>query len=239
MQVFFSKAAALVAAIGLSLIAADATRGEDPSLAISPFNTNDTSGWQLKGTPDKSNWTVGWVKPSEKDPGELEVATSGERGAQLVNSKHGGLDIFTERKFGDCTIRLEFMVPKGSNSGVYVMGEYEVQILDSFGKEKPGPGDVGGLYNAAAPRINAARKPGEWQSLVIAFRAPKFADGKKVANAQFVKVTLNDQVIHENIEMKGATPGGVTGKEVAEGPLMFQGNHGPVAFRGISVAPLQ
>lgn len=239
MQVSVSKTAALVAVVGLSLIAADGIRGEDPSLAISPFNGKDTSGWQLKGPPDKSNWTVGYAKPSAKDPGELEVATSGEGGPQLVNSKHSGLDIFTERKFADCTIRLEFMVPKGSNSGVYLMGEYEVQILDSFGKEKPGPGDVGGLYNAAAPRLNAARKPGEWQTLVIAFRAPKFADGKKVANAQFLKVTLNDQVIHENVEMKGATPGGVTGREVAEGPLMFQGNHGPVAYRGISVGPLQ
>jgi hypothetical protein len=130
------------------------------------------------------------------------------------------------------------MVPKGSNSGVYIMGEYEIQILDSFGKTEVGPGDVGGLYGAQAPKVNAAKAPGEWQKFVVDFRAPKFdASGKKTANARFVRVTLNGKVIHENVEMKQQTPGGVTGKEHAEGPLMFQGNHGPVAFRNIKIRP--
>jgi hypothetical protein len=70
---------------------------------------------------------------------------------------------------------------------------------------------------------------------VIEFRAPKFEGTKKVANAKFVKVTLNDVVLHENVEMKGVTPGGLTGREAATGPLMFQGDHGPVAFRNIKV----
>jgi hypothetical protein len=60
---------------------------------------------------------------------------------------------------------------------------------------------------------------------------------KKVTNARFVKVTLNDVVLHENVEMKGPTPSGVTGKEAAEGPLMFQGDHGPVAYRNIKITP--
>jgi hypothetical protein len=100
-----------------------------------------------------------------------------------------------------------------------------------------GPGDLGGLYQAAAPKTNASKKPGEWQKFVIEFQAPKFEGDKKVANAKFVKVTLNDVVIHENIEMKTQTPGGLTGKEAATGPLMFQGNHGSVAFRNIKITP--
>jgi hypothetical protein len=127
------------------------------------------------------------------------------------------------------------MVPQGSNSGIYVMGEYEVQILDSFGKEQVGAGDIGGLYGAAAPRLNAAKAPGEWQKFVIEFQAPKFDGDKKIANAKFKKVTLNGQVIHEDVEMQGPTPSGVTGKEAATGPLMFQGDHGPVAFRNIEI----
>jgi hypothetical protein len=115
------------------------------------------------------------------------------------------------------------------------MGEYEIQILDSFGKEKVGPSDMGGLYGAAAPKVNACKKPGEWQKYVIDFRAPRFKEGKKVSKAKFIKITLNDKVIHENVEMNSQTPGGLTGKEVPTGPLMFQGNHGPVAFRNIKI----
>ena len=128
------------------------------------------------------------------------------------------------------------MVPQGSNSGIYVMGEYEIQVLDSFGKQKMGSGDMGAIYNAAVPSINASKKPGEWQQYVIEFRAPRFdANGKKTQNAEFVKVELNGQVLHKNLVMPEATPGGVMGKEVPEGPLMFQGNHGPVAYRNIVV----
>jgi hypothetical protein len=119
------------------------------------------------------------------------------------------------------------------------MGEYEVQVFDSFGKAKPGPGDMGAIYGANPPPVNAAKKPGEWQRYVIEFQAPTFdAEGKKTANAKFIKVELNGQVLHENLEMKGPTPSGVTGKEAATGPLMFQGDHGPVAFRNITLTPL-
>jgi hypothetical protein len=119
------------------------------------------------------------------------------------------------------------------------MGEYEVQILDSFGKpdDKLGPGDMGGIYHTAAPKKNACKKPGEWQKFVIDFQAPKFEGEKKTANGKFIKVTLNDVVIHENVEVKESTGGGLTGKEHPTGPLMFQGDHGPVAFRNIKITP--
>jgi hypothetical protein len=210
----------------------------DPKPA-EPFNGKDLTGWKLKDEK-KSQWKASAVTLSEKAPGQLAVPQDDKgRPLTLANLNAGGCDIFTEEKFGDCTIELEFMVPKGSNSGIYVMGEYEVQVLDSFGKadDKLTEGDLGAIYSAAKPKKNLAKKPGEWQSFKIEFQAPKFEGDKKTANAKFVKVTLNGEVLHENVEMKQQTPGGLTGKEMATGPLMFQGDHGPVAFRNIKVTP--
>ena len=210
----------------------------EKSRVIKPFNGKNLDGWSFKNPKSRSKWTVGFAKMNADKPSQLVVskAGGGDKAAQLVNSQRRGVDIYTSGKFGDCTITLDVMVPKGSNSGIYVMGEYEVQILDSYGKKKVGAGDIGGLYGAAAPRVNAARKPGEWQTFQIQFQAPRFKDGKKIANAKFIKVALNGQVIHENVEMKGPTPSGVTGKEAETGPLMFQGDHGPVAYRNIKIA---
>ena len=149
-----------------------------------------------------------------------------------------GVDLYTEEKFGDCTVKLEFLITKGSNSGVYLMGEYEVQVADSFGKpnDRLGQGDMGAIHSATAPSQNACGEPGTWQSYEIVFVAPKFdADGNKTANAVFKKITLNGIVVQENVEVKGSTGGGITGKESATGPLMLQGNHGPVAFRNIKI----
>lgn len=222
-------------------LAAFAADKEDKANVHSPFNGKDLAGWKFKGAADKSKWVVGKAVVNAETPAKFDVTIVAPDVAvnaadrQLVNSDHAGVDIYTEEKYGNCRIELEFMVPKGSNSGVYVMGEYEIQILDSFGKEKIGPGDLGGLYGAAAPKMNASKASGEWQSFVIDFQAPKFEAGKKVSNAKFLKITLNGQVIHENAEMSNVTPGGLTGQEAATGPLMFQGNHGEVAFRKIKV----
>jgi hypothetical protein len=155
----------------------------------------------------------------------------------LINQQRGGVDIFTTAEFGDCILSIEVLVPRGSNSGIYMMGNYEIQVLDSWGKAQIGPGDMGGLYGAAAPLLNAANEPGTWQEFIIDFQAPRFADGKKVANAVFRKVTLNGKVIHENVEMKSATGGNLGRGEQPTGPLMFQGDHGPVAYRNIRIAP--
>ncbi|MBM4070185.1 MAG: DUF1080 domain-containing protein [Planctomycetes bacterium] len=201
--------------------------GDQDAKAVTPFNGKNRIGWQVKSK--KIKWVVGKAEMDPKDNARLKVIPGS---GQLVNQPPSE-DIFTEEKFGDGVFEVEFMIPKGSNSGIYLMGEYEVQILDSYGRDKVGPGDLGGLYNAAAPRVNASKKPGEWQTFIIDFRAPRFKDGKKTANARFEKVTLNGKVIHQNVEMKGPTPGGLTGKEAATGPLMFQGNHGPVVFRTI------
>lgn len=224
----------LVLTIAAVLFVGENGRADDKATVIQPFNGKDLSGWSAKGGSPEETLKVGKANISPDNPHELIVEAGGH---DLVNFKGGARDFYTDEKFGDALIEVEFMVPKGSNSGVYVMGEYEVQILDSYGKQTVGAGDVGGLYGAQAPRVNAAKAPGQWQKFVIDFRAPKFDDGgKKTANARFVKVTLNGQMIHEDVEMKkGPTPGGVSGKEALKGPIMFQGNHGPVAYRNIKI----
>lgn len=206
---------------------------------IHPFNGKDLKGWTTKKPESKSRWDTGVAVVSKAEPKRLHI---GLGSGDLINdvAGHGqGVDIYSLEKFGSCRIELEVMVAKGSNSGIYVMGEYEVQVLDSYGKTKLGSGDMGAIYGAAPPKINACTPPGTWQKYVIEFLAPKFNDnGEKTRNAKFLKVQLNGQILHENIEMKGPTPSGVTGKETPKGPIMFQGDHGPVAYRNIKITPL-
>lgn len=226
-----SLVAALVAASGLTGVAF----AEDK--AIEPFNGKDLSGWKTKDPASRSKWKVGTAKLLANHPDKIDFSATG---SELVNAEGHGVDIYSEAKFGDHRIEVEVMVPKGSNSGIYVHGEYEIQVLDSYGKDKIGAGDMGAIYSASLPKVNASKAPGEWQKYVIEFRAPKFdADGKKTTSAKFVKVELNGKLIHENIEMKGPTPTGVSGKEAAEGPIMFQGDHGAVAYRNLKITPLE
>jgi len=206
------------------------------------FNGKDLNDWVVKGDKNKSKWVVGTPAMSSENP-KLLVNKGGEGAMINLAGRHGdSLDFYSKDKdkFGDCRIELEVMVPQGSNSGIYVMGEYEIQVLDSYGKAKMSGHDMGAIYGAAPPSVNACKKPGEWQKYVIEFQAPKFdASGKKVANAKFVKVELNGQALHKNLEMKrGPTGGALTGREAPTGPLMFQGNHGPVAYRNIIVKSL-
>lgn len=203
------------------------------------FNGKDLSNWQAKAQKNQGSnkWTVGEPRLAS-NTSQLDV--TGPEGAMVnLATKHGdSWDLYSKQTFGSCRIELDVLVPKGSNSGIYVMGEYEVQVFDSYGKEKPGAIDMGAIYGASPPAVNAAKKPGEWQHYVIDWKAPVFdASGAKTANGKFIKVELNGTVLHQNLEMKGPTPGGVMGKESATGPLMFQGNHGAVAYRNITITP--
>src|SRR6185295_9206718 len=167
-----------------------------------PFD-GTLKGWKFKNPQERSKWKPGKASLDPADNHKLAVAEGAD---ELVNAEAHSVDAYTEAKWGDAVIEVEVMVPKGSNSGVYVMGEYEVQVFDSFKKEKVGAGDMGGLYGASAPKVNASKDHGEWQKFVIDYRAPKFDDkGAKTANMKFVKIELNGQVIHENVEMKGPT----------------------------------
>lgn len=213
---------------------------------VSLFNGKDLANWSFKSGKGSPKWEAGEVQLNPANPKEFVGVGSGIGSISnqcLYNfaAKHGdSVDIYSKQKFGSCRIELEVMVPKGSNSGIYVMGEYEVQVFDSSGKadDKMGAGDMGAIYGASVPKVNACKAPGEWQKYVIDWQAPKFdASGKKTANGKFIKVELNGKVLHENLEMPGPTPAGVTGKEAAEGPIMFQGDHGPVAYRNIKITP--
>jgi predicted Ser/Thr protein kinase len=202
------------------------------TVEVRPFNGRDLSGWKAKGDPGWSLWAVGRAILDKGDPRRLAFS-AGE--GELVN-KGKSVDLYTEERFGDCTVELEFMLPRGSNSGVYLMGEYEVQLIDW-----PGDGNLtfqhsGGIYKTSAPRADAAGKPGEWQTLRIDFLAPRFEDGRRVAAAKFLRVSLNGRVVQEGVEMaNGPTPGGLTGREAPTGPLLIQGDHGAIAVRDLRV----
>lgn len=211
-----------------------------------PFCGHCLHEWNTNGSW-KNVWTIGITEVDPANANGLVVKKTGKNDvpcmvnatpADWTKEPRQGVDIYTKEKYGDCTVKLEFMIPKGSNSGVYLMGEYEVQVNDSFGKPdgELAQTDMGAIYSAAAPSTNACKEPGTWQSYEIEFVAPKFdANGKKTQNALFKKVVLNGKVVQENVEVKGPTGGGVTMKEAPTGPLMLQGNHGPVAFRNIEV----
>ncbi|HVX14708.1 MAG TPA: DUF1080 domain-containing protein [Pirellulales bacterium] len=229
-RTWFARSAASSAALAIAIITPCLIAEDKP---IEALNGIDLSGWKTKGEATKSHWTLGKASLKPTDPAQIEVAPGGK---DLINGAGGGVDIYTERGFGDVHIELEVMVPRGSNSGIYLMGEYEVQVFDSFGKESPTYQDMGGIYSTSAPKLNAAKQPGEWQKFEIDFVAPKFNGDQRVSPAKFVKVVLNGQVIQENVEVKGPTPGGLTGKEAATGPLLLQGDHGAVAYRAIKIS---
>jgi hypothetical protein len=254
---------ALVAALSqLPFSASSAEEAKAPATNPLPEVAVDAAAWKpLITTPDFAGWRqpVGeWQMVGEvaKDPAnEKALAAKPGTGAIYNGPKGRTKDIVTADEFGDIALHVEFMVSKGSNSGIYFMGRYEIQVYDSYGVEKDAyPGiECGGIYqrwDAArgkgkegfeghSPRTNASKPPGEWQTFDVIFRAPRFdAAGKKTANAQFAKVVHNGAVIHENIELTGPTRSGSPEQEKAAGPLRLQGDHGPVAYRNLRVARL-
>jgi len=161
--------------------------------------------------------------------------------------------LVTKDAYGDMELHLEFMLPKGSNSGIYVQSRYEIQLFDSWGATNLTYYDCGGIqqrwdsskpegengFEGYAPRLNACKAPGTWQALDVIFKAARFnSEGKKIKNAVFDKVILNGMVIHENVELSGPTKGALSETEVARAPFRLQGGHGPVAFRNIRVRHL-
>ena len=192
------------------------------------ITTNTRKAWDdLRAWMHRDGQPAGWKLGED---GSMEVT----RG-----------NILTRRSFGDVRIHLEFRTPlmaeaRGQargNSGVYVQGRYEVQVLDSFGLE-PMDNGCGGVYRIAPPRVNASLPPLQWQTYEIIFRAPRFdASGSKTANAR-ITVRHNGQVIHLNRELPRLTPGGVSNEESERGPLLLQDHRDPVQYRNIWVLPL-
>jgi hypothetical protein len=221
--------------------AQDAKPSSAPAGGTRLFDGKSLAGWKLRTADRKDTWqVVSEVKLDASDAKKLVGrGTGGAADAVLFRApvEHGS-DIITEKAFGDCELHIEVMVPKDSNSGIYLMGQYEVQVFDSFGKpnDKVEHGDMGGIYSVKAPATNASKAPGEWQTYDIVFRAPRFdAAGKKTANAEFVRVVLNGKPVLEHVEVAKPTGGELPGGEQATGPLMLQGDHGVVAYRNITI----
>ena len=180
----------------------------------------------------------------------------GEPGTSaLINGKEGKCPslVSKRRDYQDVEVHVEFMVAKGSNSGVIFHGNHEIQILDSYGIRNPNAGHCGGVYPRAEstptyhhidkgspPRINAARRPGRWQTMDIIFQAARFdSDGNKTANARFVKVVHNGVEIQNNVEVPYACGPNWDRKQYPQGPVIIQGDYGPIAVRNLRIKEWQ
>lgn len=219
-----------------------------PCLTLSAQDTLSLTDFTFWKSPDAKNWQiVGDVSADlNKEDAMTTVKGSGVL-ANLPDAKNRA-NLLSTAEFGDVEVSFDFMMASHSNSGFYLQGRYEVQLLDSWGHQHPTFGDCAGVYarrrwnpdeqlfDGHAPRLNACLAPGLWQRLEISFQAPRFdASGKKIANARLLKVVLNGAVVQENIELTGPTGGPISEQEAAKGPFMIQGDHGPVAFRNFSI----
>jgi hypothetical protein len=222
---------------------------------IELFDGKTLHGWRGRSrTQDNTEHTWRVAGGVKVNPENDHLFTIEPGTGMFVNGDDGRTtDIRTELEHGSCELHVEFCVPVRSNSGVYLQGQYEIQILDSWGTpdSELKYNANGGIYSrwidetktpydGNAPRTNASRRPGEWQEFDITFHAAKFdAAGKKVRNARFERIVHNGTVIHENFECTGPTRGAWNPEDIAKGPLRLQGDHGPVAFRNVRIRLLE
>ena len=209
---------------------------------------DDLSAWR----GDTGQWQI--VGDAFINPNNEKLLSSKPGTGIVVNGPMGKTThLISKLEFGDIKTHIEFMISKGSNSGVYFAGRYEVQIYDSYGVAKgeyPGI-ECGGIYErwdenrrprgyeGHSPRVNASQPAGQWQVFDVIFRAPRFdKSGKKIANARFEKIVHNGIVVPENIELTGPTRSSAYDDEKTVGPLMLQGDHGPVAYHNIWIEPI-
>jgi Domain of Unknown Function (DUF1080) len=203
------------------------SNSDPPADAIVLFNGRDLSRWR-GGDGGPAKWTV-------RD-GYVEVAA-------------GTGDMETVDKFGDAQLHIEWATPavvKGEgqergNSGVFLMGHYEVQVLDSYDNETYYHGQAGAVYKQYAPLVNVSRKPGEWQTYDIIFHAPRFDEQGKVVDRARVTVLQNGVLIQNNVEIYGNTyhdrPALYTA-HAAQESLRLQDHGNPVRYRNIWIRRL-
>ena len=235
--------------------------GDPPFLTQSGWkpllNGRNLDGWNLVDPTKKGKWLVtsAVVWGGVNDPTSL-VGVPNSPGDRIVNTdvdpSGNASNIYTTEKFGDVEVYVEFMVAAHSNSGFFMAGLYETQIWDSWGfvprlaTDQCGAmyhyngGPINGEDGGITPKARADRPPGQWQSFHYWFQAPRFdASGKKIANAKFLRILHNGQIIHENVERLGRTVATLNIPEAPTNPIGLQGDHGAVAFRNIYVRPLQ
>jgi hypothetical protein len=233
------------------------------------FNGRDLSGWRSRNPRAKKVWVIcDQVRLAENHPERLvPIGHGGAADAVLLCGEDGrGYDIMTADLFGDYQLHIEFTVPKGSNSGVYNRGLFEIQVFDSYGKPKLGFHDCGALYERAYPPENLSKPPGEWQTYDITLKGKKISlewNGKSVYQDYDVRYGETDRdaferLNHENSSKpdalrvklreengkyvgyfgEGGTRSSLDGPD-RPGPILLQGDHGPVAYRRIYIRPLQ
>ena len=215
------------------------------------LNGKDLAGWRACDSKAKNEWFTTRYVRFERFLGPTQLNGRAAASGVMLNGPTGRTaNLCTERTFGDVELYLEFMLAKGSNSGVYLQGLYEIQIFDSWGStDAPKTSDGGAIYHrwineqgvgGAAPLVNASRRPGEWQSYQAWFRAPRFdAGGKKLEPARFQRVLFNGLLVHKDVDIEGPTRAHLDIPEAAQNPLMIQGDHGPVALRNLYIRPLR
>lgn len=169
------------------------------------FNGKDLAGW-LPQIPDRP---LGWMVTD---------------GAMSNGGKAN--NIYSDKKFSDFKLNVEFTVGPKSNSGIYLRGRYEIQVLDDFGMD-PESHRNGALYGFLTPKVNASKRADEWQTV----------EATIIANR--VSIVLNGTSIIEDQEIPGITGGALDSHEAEPGPIMLQGDHGPVKFRKVTVTPLR
>ena len=237
------------------------------ALLLCSFIVADSSketGWTpLLVAGEPSPWQKiadGWiptdkVQLSESNPKRLQCEKVADAPIWVNGPIGREPNLVTKQDYQDCEVHVEFLIAKGSNSGIKFHGHYEIQILDTANEpaDKLSGNDCGGIYPRASgqggyhyldegvpPLVNAAKPAGEWQTLEATFRGPRFdADGKKIENARLVKATLNGKVIHENAEFKTPTGANYVKKEVESGPFLIQSDHGPAAFRDVKIRAIK
>jgi len=202
----------------------DTSMAQPPEGAAILFNGKDVSNWTTRdGSP------AGWKAEDE-----------------ILHVVPRTGDIMCTERFTNFLLHLEFRCPDmpeatgqaKANSGVFLQGRYEIQVLDSYGLNIPGLGDCGAIYNQFAPLVNACRPPMEWQTYDVAFRAARLDGDGSVAEPVRVTVLQNGLVIHNNVQLPGVT-GAAIDEQVGEpGPLLLQDHGNLVCFRNIWAVPL-
>ena len=173
------------------------------------FSGKDLNGWKLRRPDGHPSWSV-------KDGTLINTVSTGEHGTDLV----------TEQKFWNFAVRYEYRIPKGSNSGFYLRGRHEIQVLDDYERGKPALNGNGAIYNHTAPSKFVSKPAGEWNTV----------EATIIGNR--ITVILNGERIHDNVVCDRATGSEIDNKVNEPGPIFLQGDHGSITFRNMRIKEL-
>lgn len=174
------------------------------------FNGENTDGWHLRNKDGHNSWTI--------EDGVLK---------NTVGEGEHGTDLVTDKKYKDFTVRYEYLVPDGSNSGFYLRGRHELQILGDYDRGETALGGNGAIYNFKKPDKFASKPGDEWQTVEATIVGDK------------ITVTLNGELIHDNVACDKATGSELDDKVGEPGSIFLQGDHGTVWFRNMRIKELK